>query len=248
MQRLGAAFRGDTVNLAMSHLYVLGGLETDSERPIQIGGAYTVDPSALRIGAQYVALGHLHRPQRVAGDETMRYSGSPLAYSFSEADTRNRLPSLTPSPASPSCRGEIPLELRPAVGQLERQGRHRRSGTAGWKKAATRGVDRSQRPYDGGDDAAAYPAASPPCTKDSYIFGPIYPETAEAIELDARSREQLPAEELFRRFFARQTGGGGAGRGDGSLVPGADRGRRRRRGAGIRESEAAAMHAGGEGA
>lgn len=85
MQRLAASFRPDTVNLAMSHIYVLGGLESDSERPIQIGGAYTVDPSSLATGAQYTALGHLHRAQAVKGDGVIRYSGSPLAYSFSEA-------------------------------------------------------------------------------------------------------------------------------------------------------------------
>lgn len=55
-------YRLDTVNLLMSHIYVLGGAESESERPIQVGGAYTVDTTALAVGAQYVALGHLHRP------------------------------------------------------------------------------------------------------------------------------------------------------------------------------------------
>lgn len=67
MQLLGREFTPQTVNLAMSHIYVLGGVESDSERPIQVGGAYTVDPSALSCGAQYTALGHLHRAQRVKG-------------------------------------------------------------------------------------------------------------------------------------------------------------------------------------
>lgn len=78
-------FRPDTVNLATSHLFVRGSHESDSERPIQVGGAYTVDPAALPARAQYVALGHLHRAQGVAGSGHARYSGSPLAYSFSEA-------------------------------------------------------------------------------------------------------------------------------------------------------------------
>ena len=51
----------------MSHIYVLGGVESDSERPIQVGGAYTVDPLALSVGASYTALGHLHRSQAVKG-------------------------------------------------------------------------------------------------------------------------------------------------------------------------------------
>lgn len=67
MNLLGREFTPQTVNLAMSHIYVLGGVESDSERPIQVGGAYTVDPSALSCGAQYTALGHLHRAQRSQG-------------------------------------------------------------------------------------------------------------------------------------------------------------------------------------
>jgi len=80
------AYRTDTVNLAVSHLFVLGGLSSDSERPIEVGGACTVDTAHLPENAQYIALGHLHRAQEVkhAASPTF-YSGSPLAYSFSEA-------------------------------------------------------------------------------------------------------------------------------------------------------------------
>ena len=85
IRKQAASFEPDTVNLIMSHLYVLGGHETESERPIQVGGAYTVDTTALTAGAQYVALGHLHRPQNVKAASPIRYSGSPIAYSFSEA-------------------------------------------------------------------------------------------------------------------------------------------------------------------
>src|SRR5690606_36426643 len=78
-------FSEQTVNIVMSHIYVLGGAETESERPIQVGGAYTVDTAALNVNAQYTALGHLHRPQNIKAPSLIRYSGSPLAYSFSEA-------------------------------------------------------------------------------------------------------------------------------------------------------------------
>lgn len=80
-------FRPDAVRLAASHIYVAGGAESvESERPIQMGGAYTVAPQALPAGAQYVALGHLHRPQQVRSAPAFtRYAGSPIAYSFGEA-------------------------------------------------------------------------------------------------------------------------------------------------------------------
>jgi exonuclease SbcD len=80
-------FRDDTVNLIVAHLFMRGGKESDSERPLQVGGALTVDPGALPSNAHYAALGHLHRPQQVGNAPCPAYySGSPLAYSFSEAE------------------------------------------------------------------------------------------------------------------------------------------------------------------
>ena len=87
-RELGGHFRQDTVNLLMSHLYVRNCIESDhdTELDIQMGGAYAVNPEVLDIRAQYVALGHLHRPQKVSGcGVAARYSGSPLAYGFAEA-------------------------------------------------------------------------------------------------------------------------------------------------------------------
>lgn len=85
--RLSEKFRDDTVNLAVGHMFLRGGKQSDSERTIQVGGALTVDPEVLPANAHFIALGHLHRPQRVKDAPCPAYySGSPLAYSFSEAD------------------------------------------------------------------------------------------------------------------------------------------------------------------
>lgn len=85
--KLGEKFREDTVNLAISHLFIKGGKESDSERTLQVGGALTVDPSVFPEKAHFIALGHLHRPQKVKDAPcNVYYSGSPLAYSFSESD------------------------------------------------------------------------------------------------------------------------------------------------------------------
>jgi DNA repair protein SbcD/Mre11 len=70
--------------IAMGHLTVLGATTSDSERDIHIGNLGAVGADIFS-GFDYTALGHLHRPQRVAGNETVRYSGSPIALSFSEA-------------------------------------------------------------------------------------------------------------------------------------------------------------------
>lgn len=83
--KLSTKYREDTVNLAVSHLYVMGGEESGSERGIQLGGSLSVSPSKFPKNAQYSALGHLHRPQKVPGTGgKIRYSGSPIQYSKSE--------------------------------------------------------------------------------------------------------------------------------------------------------------------
>jgi len=71
--------------VAVSHLFVDGGMTSDSERPIQLGGSLVVNADDLPAFADYIALGHLHRPQRVRNtDDKAYYSGSPLQYSRSE--------------------------------------------------------------------------------------------------------------------------------------------------------------------
>jgi exonuclease SbcD len=70
--------------IAMGHLTVLGATTSDSERDIHIGNLGSVGADIFD-GFDYTALGHLHRPQKVAGNETILYSGSPIPLSFSEA-------------------------------------------------------------------------------------------------------------------------------------------------------------------
>ena len=77
--------RGRTRSVVAAHAFVTGGAPSDSERDIRVGGVGAV-PQALFEGFSYTALGHLHGQQRLA--ETVRYSGSPLAYSFSEQHHR----------------------------------------------------------------------------------------------------------------------------------------------------------------
>ncbi|GIH24045.1 nuclease SbcCD subunit D [Acrocarpospora phusangensis] len=69
--------------VVLAHAFVAGGAASDSERDITVGGVAHV-PLAAFDGVDYVALGHLHGRQRMS--DTVRYSGSPIAYSFSETD------------------------------------------------------------------------------------------------------------------------------------------------------------------
>jgi exonuclease SbcD len=78
-----AARAGSTRSVVLAHAFVAGGEPSDSERDISVGGVSSV-PASVFDGFDYVALGHLHGRQSLS--ESVRYSGSPLAYSFSEAD------------------------------------------------------------------------------------------------------------------------------------------------------------------
>ena len=78
-------YRSDTINLVVSHLFAMGSEEGWSERSIQLGGSYIVNGSCFPKEAQYIALGHVHKPQIVPGtNKKARYSGSPLHYNKKE--------------------------------------------------------------------------------------------------------------------------------------------------------------------
>jgi exonuclease SbcD len=77
-----------TRSVILAHAFVTGGAACDSERDITVGGVAAV-PAEVFDGADYVALGHLHGSQTIT--ERLRYSGSPLAYSFSEVDHRKSM-------------------------------------------------------------------------------------------------------------------------------------------------------------
>ena len=102
MRRIGADLKqrrseGDLrPAVVMAHAFIVGAAPSDSERNIEVGGVPSVsaetfenfggDPQAPTPGLSYVALGHLHRPQAIPSTQVpIRYSGSPIAYSFSEA-------------------------------------------------------------------------------------------------------------------------------------------------------------------
>lgn len=81
------ALPNDLPNIAVGHCFVGGGAVCESERPLSVGGAGQVAAERFA-GFDYVALGHLHRPQAFRdadGQERVQYSGSLLKYSFSEA-------------------------------------------------------------------------------------------------------------------------------------------------------------------
>jgi exonuclease SbcD len=89
---LTSSFDGDAVNLITAHLTVVGGVLGGGERDAHTIQSYAVPATVFPTGAHYVALGHLHRRQRVLGPCPVHYSGAPLAIDFGEEENT---PSVT---------------------------------------------------------------------------------------------------------------------------------------------------------
>ena len=83
--------------VGMGHLFAVGGqsMEGDGTRDLYVGSLAHVPARIFPACFDYLALGHLHAPQKVNGSETMRYSGSPLPMSFSEAGRQKSVSLVT---------------------------------------------------------------------------------------------------------------------------------------------------------
>ena len=70
--------------IAMGHLYMQGSITSDSEREIHIGNLEGLDSKIIHPEIDYIALGHIHKPQKIGNKNNIRYSGSPVFLDFSE--------------------------------------------------------------------------------------------------------------------------------------------------------------------
>lgn len=210
LEELSRKFREDTVNLVVSHLFVMGGAETESERPIQIGGTHTVSPSAFPKNADYVALGHLHRLQKLGDAPLIRYSGSPLGYSFSEVGQSKAVVVLEITP------GEEGTSIEEEIVYLT-SGRP----LAKWK--ATEGIAQVEQWLSEERDKGSWidleihvsdvidPAEFQRLRKLSEDFVKIQrvlvaKEKEEETDTNELKRNEMSPEQLFRRFYERKRG------------------------------------------
>lgn len=125
----GTAFGCPVV--ATGHLTVSGMKPSESERPIRIGGLESVESAVFPPTFGYVALGHLHRPQEARGNANIRYAGSPIALSFSEAaDTKEvRLLDITPDGIS---QHPVPVPVFRRLAQLRTSRKDLQTDVAGF--------------------------------------------------------------------------------------------------------------------
>jgi len=120
MQILARNFTAASVNILLAHVFLNGADTSGSEWTVHVGLPYAVPPARLPAAAQYVAAGHLHRPQNVAGSPVpARYAGSPLQLDFGERDQRKSVTIVDAAAGRPAQIDVIPLTSGRALRDVE---------------------------------------------------------------------------------------------------------------------------------
>jgi exonuclease SbcD len=132
---LSRGFRPDAVNLLMAHTHIEGALFGESERRVHISEDWAASPKALPAKASYVALGHIHKPQKVDGRAPAWYAGSLLQMDFGEAGEEKSFNLVTAAPGQPGVvesipyQGGLPLvDLHATLAELEAGAERHRKG------------------------------------------------------------------------------------------------------------------------
>jgi len=106
---LTSGFGADTVNLVTAHLTVRDGVFGGGERAAQSIFEYAVPASIFPVDAHYVALGHLHRRQRMPAACPVHYSGAPLAVDFGEQENEPVVCVVDVTPTTPAQVTDVPI-------------------------------------------------------------------------------------------------------------------------------------------
>ena len=135
VQNLCGAFQPGAVNLLMAHTHIEGALFGESERRVHIGEDWAASAEALPSTASYIALGHIHRPQKIDGPVPAYYAGSLLQLDFGEAGEEKTFVVVTVSPGKPADIEHVPYEgglplvdLRASLAELEETADRHRTG------------------------------------------------------------------------------------------------------------------------
>ena len=120
---LTATFTAESVNLVIAHAFVQGGTVGGGERSVHLQEEYAVPALSFPATANYVALGHLHRPQAVPGATSIHYCGSPLQLDFGEGEQGKQVNVVELQPGLPAKVSAVPLtsgrSLRTLQGTLD---------------------------------------------------------------------------------------------------------------------------------
>jgi exonuclease SbcD len=116
LEAIGPELAGPARNVLVAHAFVSGCRESESERPLTVGGSGAV-PSSLFKDFDYVALGHLHEPQEATSDR-VRYAGSLLKYSFNEAGHQKSVTVVDLAPGGSVTIEEVRLPIKRDVRRI----------------------------------------------------------------------------------------------------------------------------------
>jgi exonuclease SbcD len=135
VQDLCGAFQPDAVNVLMAHTHIEGAVFGESERRVHIGEDWAASPEALPSTASYIALGHIHKPQKIERPVPTYYAGSLLQMDFGEAGEEKTFVVVTVSPGKPATVEHVPYEgglplfdIRATLDELEETADQHRNG------------------------------------------------------------------------------------------------------------------------
>ncbi|SFR68751.1 exonuclease SbcCD subunit D [Anaeromicropila populeti] len=205
MDSLAVHYQEDTINLLTAHLFVAWIEESGSERSISLGGSYIVDSKCFPKQAQYIALGHIHRPQIVPGTEKRaRYAGAPLHYHKGEAAFQKKVFLVEVQAGEPCQVEEIPLNTYKPIEIWK---------CNAFEEAVRKCMENSNRQcwvyleIKTETFITEQEIKQLKSIKDDILeIIPIFPRLETASE-EALNFAEKPFEEVFREFFIREKGG-----------------------------------------
>jgi exonuclease SbcD len=199
MSLLSRSFCANTINIVMAHLFAFGAETSGSEWAIHTALPYAISPARFPTTAQYIALGHLHRPQEVvASPVPCHYAGAPLQLDFGEQGQRKRVVLVEAKPGRPVHAESIPLtagrNLRDLEGRIDEI--EAKAGNFGDDYLRVTVITDGPVPGLADRVRASFPNA-------------LYIKTKSAIASETPAsapRAQAKPQELFQDFYRRQHG------------------------------------------
>ncbi len=110
VDNLCGGFGDDAVNLLMAHTHLEGAVFGESERRVHVADDWAATPQTLPATASYIALGHIHKPQKVVGTLPAYYAGSPLQLDFGEVGQEKTFVFIDATPGRPAQVQHVPYE------------------------------------------------------------------------------------------------------------------------------------------
>jgi exonuclease SbcD len=109
----------DAINIILGHFFVANAKTSGSERALHAGIPYEVSPESIPGNFQYVAIGHLHRPQSIRASSPTHYAGSLLQLDFGEQGQQKQVNIIEAQPGCPATVTSIPLSTGRPLMELE---------------------------------------------------------------------------------------------------------------------------------